>query len=198
MKPRPFAQWMIHASAIFACFYASVALGFQDIDQEPQSLAFVAKNHPELVSLLHRLKNMKPDEYDSAMKEILKVRRRIEMLDKRDPELSAIELESWKIQSQIDLLLAKAVVQDKEFDRNHLQSLVVKKVRNQRKRLEAERVSLAARQKQIEESIQRFEENESERISQQVSALLKKVDLKKIRPSKNSQPTKNDSNKDTK
>ncbi len=82
------------------------AAGFEE--QESRSLAFVEQHHPELVALLQLLKSMKHAEYKTAIRDIAKVRKKIEMLEKRDAPMAAVELDSWKIQSQIDLFLAKA------------------------------------------------------------------------------------------
>jgi len=50
---------------------------------------------------------------------------------------------------------------------------------------------LVERQKQIKESLARLEGNEEERISQQLSALMKRVDNKRVKSGKN-KPTKKD------
>jgi hypothetical protein len=174
--------WCATCALCLACMSFSSA---QDTaEQESQSIAFVRQHHPELVQLLQRLKDMNREEYESALKEILKVRRRLEALEKRDSELWAVDLDAWKIQSQIDLMLARAVVHDKDFERQSLRVLVEKKVTNQRKRLELEQKSLATRQKQVEESLARLQGNEQERVNQQMTTLLKKVDSKKSKSKK--------------
>ncbi|MEQ1824902.1 MAG: hypothetical protein ABL921_03120 [Pirellula sp.] len=193
--------WIASSLAILLGWQSINSVNAQDpVQQEKQSMEFVATHHPELVALLQRLKDMNRDEYETAMKEILKVRKRIEALEKRDPELCSIELDAWKLQSQIDMLLARAVVQDKEFDRKSLQTLVEKKVKNQRQRLESEKASLAIRHKQIDESLERLVGHEQERVAQQLSVLLKKVDSKKNKPNGNkpTKPSKGDTNRDAK
>lgn len=167
-------------------------------DQEIASMDFVGQHHPDLVHLLERLKTMKRDEYDAALREIQRVRKRLEQLEKRDPLMREVELEGWKIQSQIDLMLARAVVQDKEFDRNLLRPLVEKKIVNQRKHLEAEKAALIARQKQIDETLQRFVATEDDRINQQLMLFLRKIDTKKINTNKSSSSLNVDVNRGTK
>jgi len=160
-------------------------------EQESESMEFVQSHHPELVALLQRLKSMKRDEYETAIRDIVKVRKRLETLEKRDSKLHGVELDAWKLQSKIDLLLARAVAQDKEFDSSALRTLVQKRVENQKERLELELANLLERQKQIKESLERLEGNEEERISQQLSALMKRVDSKRVKSGKN-KPTKKD------
>ena len=160
-------------------------------EQESESMEFVQSHHPELVALLQRLKSMKRDEYETAIRDIVKVRKRLETLEKRDSKLHGVELDAWKLQSKIDLLLARAVAQDKEFDSSSLRTLVQKRIENQKERLELELANLVERQKQIKESLARLEGNEEERISQQLSALMKRVDNKRVKSGKN-KPTKKD------
>ena len=158
-------------------------------EQESESMDFVQSHHPELVALLQRLKSVKRDEYETAIRDIVKVRKRLETLEKRDSKLHGVELDAWKLQSKIDLLLARAVAQDKEFDSSALRTLVQKRVENQKERLELELANLLERQKQIKESLGRLDGHEEERISQQLSALMKRVDSKRVKSGKN-KPTK--------
>jgi hypothetical protein len=158
-------------------------------EQETESMMFVQSHHPELVALLQRLKSMKPDEYETAIRDIVKVRKRLETLEKRDSKLHGIELDAWKLQSKIDLLLARAVAQDKDFDPSALRTLVQKRVENQKERLELELANLLERQKQIKDSLGRLAGHEEERVSQQLSALMKRVDSKRVKTGKN-KPTK--------
>jgi predicted nucleic-acid-binding protein len=160
-------------------------------EHESESMEFVQSHHPELVALLQRLKSMKRDEYETAIRDLVKVRKRLETLEKRDSKLHVVELDAWKLQSKIDLLLARAVALDKEFDSSSLRTLVQKRIENQKERLELELANLLERQKQIRESLERLEGNEEERISQQLSALMKRVDSKRVKSGKN-KPTKKD------
>jgi hypothetical protein len=147
-------------------------------ERETAALAFVKAHHPELGSLLELLKAMKQSEYEQAIGEINRVQRRLESQAKRDPELYTIDLEAWKLQSKVDLLLARAVAQDKPPVADELRKLLRRQLEVQRKRLRHERNSLAERQKQIKESLDKLEAAEEDRVEQQVAALTKKVKAK--------------------
>lgn len=161
-------------------------------DQETKSMEFVQSHHPELVSLLQLLKSMKRDEYEIAIRDIVRVRKRLEVLEKRDPPMYSIDLDAWKLQSKMDLLLAKAVGRDTELDTNALRNLVEQRIENQKKRLALELERLLERKKQITESMERIEGHEQERVSQQLAALIKKVDAKKKSPPNKNKPAKKD------
>ncbi|MDZ4851969.1 MAG: hypothetical protein SGI77_22000 [Pirellulaceae bacterium] len=145
---------------------------------EADAIDFVKAHHPELVSLLQLLKSMREKEYETAIRDIGKARKRLESLEKREPETHAIELEAWKLQSKIDLLLAKGFARDKAFDTKLLQKLLSQQVENQKKRYRNEQANLSRRQDLVRELLGRIEGHEKEKIDQQFAALMKRVDAK--------------------
>jgi hypothetical protein len=142
---------------------------------EASAIAFVNEHHRELGSLLQLLKSMKEQEYEAAIREINKNQRRLESIAKRDTEGHSIELEAWKIQSKIDLILARAVAQSRDADPDQLRKLIRKQYDIQKKRLRHERNVLSERQKTIKESLERMESQEEERIEQQLTNLSKRI-----------------------
>lgn len=154
-------------------------------ERESLALKFVEVHDPALASLLQVLKAMKPKEYDTAINEITKVRKRLEQLQSRDKPLYEVDLEGWKLQSKIDMMMARAVAKEQTLDEKALRELVKKRHENQVKRLRIEQDNLKTREKQIQESLERLQNNESERLDQQVSALIKKVDAKKPKSKRN-------------
>ena len=155
--------------------------------EERESLAvkFVEAHDPALASLLQVLKAMKPKEYETAINEITKTRKRLEQLQSRDKPLYEVDLEGWKLQSKIDMMMARAVAKEQTLDEKALRELVKKRHENQVKRLRIEQDNLKTREKQIQESLERLQSNESDRLDQQLSALIKKVDAKKPKSKRN-------------
>jgi len=151
---------------------------------ESEAIDFVKQHHPELVSLLQLLKAMKEKEYDVAIRDIDKARKRLESLVKREPETHRIELDTWKIQSKIDLLLAKGFAQDKAFNTKTLRSLLKEQVENQKTRLKNEQTNLAKRKRQIDEQLEKYQGHEAEKVDQQFAAMMKRVDAKVGKPTK--------------
>jgi hypothetical protein len=154
-------------------------------ERESLALKFVEAHDPALANLLQVLKAMKPKEYDTAINEITKVRKRLEQLQSRDKPLYEVDLEGWKLQSKIDMMMARAVAKEQTLDEKALRELVKKRHENQLKRLRVEQYNLQTREKQIKESLERLQSNESDRLDQQVSALIKKVDAKKPKSKRN-------------
>ncbi len=148
-------------------------------EKESLALKFVEEHDPALASLLQVLKAMKPKEYETAVNEVTKTRKRLEQLQSRDKPLYEVELDGWKLQSKIDMMMARAVAKEQAINEKALRQLVKERHENQVKRLRVEQDNLKTREKQINESLERLQNNESDRLDQQFSALIKKIDAKK-------------------
>ena len=113
-----------------------------------------------------------------AIREIVRTRKRLESLSKREVDSHAMELDAWKLQSKIDLLIARGIARDKSFDTAVLRELLKLQVENQKKRWKHEQSTLVKRQEQLDQLLARTVGHEEEKIDQQLSALLKRVDSK--------------------
>jgi len=183
----------LSASSAFAQKEASADSQAQvAVDQnESDAIAFVQEHHSELVALLQSLKSMRQKEYEMAIREIIRTKKRLESLAKRETDLHAMELEAWKLKSKIDLLMAKAIAQDTSFDKVALRDLLSQQVENQKKRWKHEQSTITKRQEQLAELLKRTEGHEEERVEQQLSANLKNVDSKVGKAKKLKQESKN-------
>ena len=94
---------------------------------ESHVLTFVDKHHPELRSVLMTLKEMENNSYRKAIRELEQTRAGLEMLRERQEDRYLLELEVWKIESRINLLLARYEQdpQGQDFEQQ-LQDLVTK------------------------------------------------------------------------
>jgi len=157
---------------------------------ESDAIAFVTEHHPELVSLLQSLKSMRQKEYDMAIREIVRTRKRLEALVKREPELHSMELDAWKLKSKIDLLMARGIARDKSFDKAVLRDLLSQRLENQKKRWRHEQTTLKKRQEQLAELLARTEGSENDKVEQELSTHLKNVDAKIVKTKKSKQDAK--------
>lgn len=76
-------------------------------EREASVMAFVEQNHPQLRGLLSQLKESQPREYERAVKELLRVKDRLDSIQGKDAKLHGMELEAWKLQSRIQLISAR-------------------------------------------------------------------------------------------
>jgi len=157
---------------------------------ESDAIAFVTEHHPELVSLLQSLKSMRQREYDMAIREIVRTKRRLDGLAKREPEMHSMELDAWKLKSKIDLLMARGIARDKSFDKALLRDLIAQRLENQKKRWRQEQTTLSKRQEQLAELLARTEGSENDKVEQELSTHLKHVDAKIGKTKKSKQDAK--------
>ena len=157
---------------------------------ESDAIAFVTEHHPELVSLLQSLKSMRQKEYEIAIREIVRTKKRLEALANREPALHAMELDAWKLKSKIDLLMARGIAGDKSFDKAVLRDLISQRLENQKKRWRHEQTTLSRRQEQLAELLSRTEGSENDKVEQELSTHLKHVDAKIGKTKKSMQDAK--------
>ncbi|GIW99462.1 MAG: hypothetical protein KatS3mg111_2795 [Pirellulaceae bacterium] len=112
-------------------------------------MQFVRQHQPRLAKLMEYLKENDSRQYQRALREVNRVRGRLEGVAKRDPELHAVELELWKLQSRQRLLAAEAAANAERREKLFLQleALVAKELELDLQRLELLRNRL---RKQIE------------------------------------------------
>jgi hypothetical protein len=80
----------------------------EDVPQltEPQqqaALEFVKEHHPQLNTLITRLKKREPAEYHKALDEVHSTLERLQRLQTRDPQRYEVDLKVWKVESRIRL-----------------------------------------------------------------------------------------------
>lgn len=76
-------------------------------DREAAAWGFVMTHHPQLGEVLSRLKIMHLGQYEKAINQITLAAERITRLQKADAKRGELELEDWKLGSQIQLAAAK-------------------------------------------------------------------------------------------
>jgi hypothetical protein len=154
-------------------------------ESEATVLPFVEEHHSQLLSVLTALKQSNPKEYEAAIADIHKTLRRLSQLEKRNKTLYDVDLDAWKTQSRIDLMMARAIAKEHSLDEAALRSLVAQRRAIQVKRLKVELEQLEDRKKQLQDSLVRLEDNEKERMDQQVLGMLKRIDSKKPKKKSN-------------
>jgi len=146
---------------------------------EDQAISFVKLHHPELASLLEILKKSDPSKYRAAIKDVSKVVKRLEVSRKRDETLHQIEIEGWKIQSKIDLLLAKGMARDRKINESDFEQLIENRIDNQIQRTTRELELIDERRVKLAESLDKMTANRKAQIEKQVANMLKRIRTEK-------------------
>ncbi|MCU0721500.1 MAG: hypothetical protein MUC83_17450 [Pirellula sp.] len=142
---------------------------------EQLSIAFIEKHHPELSALLEVLKTTDLAKYDAAIKDVSKAIKRLEGARKRDEKLYELEIAGWKIQSKIDLLLAKGMAKDKSFKESDLKKLVENRIDNQIQRTNREIELIDQRKASLAETLNKLNNNRQSQVDKQHANLLKRL-----------------------
>ncbi len=130
--------------------------GRPSVDAE-DVIAFVRRHQPRLAKLIDYLKDRNRRQYERAMREIRRVKTRLENLEQRDPELHAVELELWKVRSELQLVAAEAAADQAakrpKFDAA-LERLVQRETALEIDRLEVLRARAAKQLQELENQVQ--------------------------------------------
>jgi ATP-dependent Lon protease len=141
----------------------------------PQAIDFIKSHHPELATLLEVLKTTDLTKYESAIKDVSKVIKRLEAARKRDEKLYELEIEAWKIQSKIDLLLARGMAKDKSFKESDLKQLLENRIDNQMQRTNREIELIDQRRAILVESINKLNTTRQSQVEKQHANMLKRL-----------------------
>lgn len=139
--------------------------------EESPLLEFVEEHQPSLVKLLKYMKKKQPHQYEQALKELSRVKQRLNSLEKRDSESYAIELELWQVRSKLRMLVAEILASDKDSHeklRTQLHALVEKEIDLDTARLRLE-------QKRVEQKLASVQTQLNERTADQAATLARAI-----------------------
>lgn len=125
--------------------------------REAAALKFAQLHHPELEKLLVHLEKSNPAEYKRAVRRLYQDSERLARTAERSPERHELELDAWKLDSRIRLLVARMSMSDNVELDGQLKSLLHERVQLRLQQLQSERERLQARLANIDESISQIE-----------------------------------------
>lgn len=146
-----------------------------------QTMDFIKSHHPELATLLEVLRTTDLVKYEAAIKDVSKVIKRLEAARKRDQKIYELEIESWKIQSKIDLLLAKGMAKDKSFNERDLKQLLENRIDNQMQRTNRELELIDQRRASLIESMNKLKTTRQSQVEKQYANMLKRLKGDKVK-----------------
>ncbi|MFN7875208.1 MAG: hypothetical protein ACK5PB_07825 [Pirellula sp.] len=148
---------------------------------ELQTMDFIKSHHPELAMLLGVLRTTDLAKYEAAIQDVSKVIKRVEAARKRDQKIYELEIESWKIQSKIELLLAKGMAKDKSFNEHNLKQLLENRIDNQMQRTNREIELIDQRRASLVESMNKLNSTRQTQVEKQYANMLKRLKGDKIK-----------------
>ncbi len=145
-------------------------------DREAAAWGFVMTHHPQLGEVLSRLKIMHIGQYEKAIYQITLAAERISRMQKADAKRGALELEDWKLGSQIQLAAAKlSLAREDAENQQELAKIVRKQLEHRLKMSEFERERTAARLKLLDEQIAKQKETIANSADARVNEMLREI-----------------------
>jgi hypothetical protein len=143
--------------------------------QQQAALEFVKEHHPQLNTLIHRLKTREPGEYHKALDEVHSTRERLQRLQTRDPQRYEVDLKLWKVESRIRLLAARMAADQNIALESQLRELLTERSDLRLQQLTLERVRLTERVERLDNQISQFASERDAAIDRQIDRLRKSV-----------------------
>ncbi|HQX51783.1 MAG TPA: hypothetical protein PLR25_17820 [Planctomycetaceae bacterium] len=149
------------------------------------TMAFAAEHHPELARLLEHLKKSRKSEFHRAMRELNQQMVSLEKLRERNPSRYIHQLELWKTDSQIRVLVAKWSQTEDEKIAEDIRQLLRHRRDTKLSQLKAEHLRLSDQLQKLENQIKAA--SASEELDHEWEQLAKKTNASRKLGSKNVQ-----------
>ena len=144
-------------------------------DREAAAIQFVRDNHPDLVELLARLKDAKPNQYADAINQLFKTSQRLAQLREQDPQRYQLELEAWKVKSRLQLLMARVTTSpDQKLDAD-IRAALTAQADVQLRLVKLERDRVADRLAKLNATVQQLQSSETANVQKQFEMLMREV-----------------------
>lgn len=144
-------------------------------EQEASALGFAKEHHRELHTLLLQLREMDRRQYQSAIEELSRTNERLARSQERQPDRYASELEIWKIDSRVRLLVARSVAGMEEETRAQLKSLLIQRNLVRTAQLKSDHEKLQERLTRLQEQITQLEDAPEEAAERELQRLMRSV-----------------------
>jgi phytoene dehydrogenase-like protein len=141
--------------------------------QEAEVLQFLRQHHTELAELLGHLQLSRPADYARAIRDIGHARERLRQFEKGDGDRYELELQSWVIESKIQLLVARLAMSDSESLRDELRRLLDDQFELKMRLSQIERDRTAERLQKLDEQLRRLADNRAELLEKEFLSLTK-------------------------
>lgn len=142
-------------------------------EREAAALTFAGRHHPELVSLLNQLKQRDAKKYQAATTELFRTSERLARYQDRQPDRYQTELETWKIDSRVRLLVARSVKGMEEETRQQVRELLMQRNDLRREQLIRDRDKLQERVARMNEQIVQLKDENATLADRELDRLLR-------------------------
>ncbi|MBL9081285.1 MAG: hypothetical protein JNK76_05735 [Planctomycetales bacterium] len=168
---------------------ASKALQGFTPEREAAALTFVRAHHPELAELLDRLKTRRPQEYQKAVRELFRASERLAQSQEMQPLRYEMELNEWKLQSRIQLLVARMSMGRTPEQEAELRQLLAEQLAVHRELVKFTHERTAARAAALQKELDELDADREQLVERRYQEALKTAGRPK--PAGKATPSKN-------
>jgi hypothetical protein len=142
-------------------------------EREAAAMAFATRHHGELATLLTALATRNPAQYQNAIRDLYRASERLAQVQERDAERYELDLAEWKINSRIQMLVAKLSMAPSQAVQDELRLVLGEHTDVRIKLLKLERDRAAARQAKAQELLEAAEAGREDEIERRYDMLVK-------------------------
>lgn len=137
-------------------------------------LQFAKENHPELAGLLEQLQKSRPDEFAKAVRELHLQVRALDRIRERSPARYEEQLNGWKRDSKIRLLMARWAKKNDPALEQEIRTLLTERRESRLVQLKSERERLNQLQRKIDEQLLDLEQPMQQQIDSEWEVLSRR------------------------
>lgn len=144
-------------------------------EEQKAALDFIRQHHPELSHLLEQLQKSRPEEFRSALRELIPQTQAILRMRDRLPARYPAQLAAWKRDSQIRLLMARwSRSQDPQIE-SQVRALIAERQLDRKVELEAEQQRIADQLLKVQEQLKALEGDPQQLVSTEWDQLARRA-----------------------
>ena len=144
-------------------------------EREAAAMKFVREHHAEVADLLDNLRKSRPEQYRRAARELFRASERVSQWKGRDAARYELELKAWKVNSRIQLLLARSAMSADVDMESELKSLIAERIDTRLAIRRHDREQLAKRLADADADIARLSADRDANIDRQLSQMRQNI-----------------------
>jgi hypothetical protein len=144
-------------------------------EREAAAMKFVREHHAEVADLLDNLRKSRPEQYRRAARELFRASERVSQWKDRDAARYELELKAWKVNSRIQLLLARSAMSADVDIEAELKSLIAERIDTRLAIRRHDREQLAKRLADADADIARLSTDRDANIDRQLSQMRQNI-----------------------
>lgn len=146
------------------------------------AIKFATEHHADLAVLLRQLRDTDQPGFSRALEEVTADMKRLERVRERSPQRYQHELESWKLDSQARLLMARWVVSRDQDLQRQVRSLLKQRRELKTQLLTAEKARLSERLEVVNKQLEDSTRNPDQAVDDEWRLMARKAGVKSSPP----------------